>query len=231
MFRRLLKFAEREPRCAIEWRLFLVLVFTSWHGRPSLSVNVKWEDRQKLEGKKVKKNRKEICAKQTNMKNREGIIFWGILDLIFLRAVIDDVPKNTKKIYGFSPLDKKSIFTCVLWLVDVTFLYVCVWTSHPPPPLPHPHPSLTSSCSSRTLSSHFFMRHETFFRSSISFKNFNSTLLTISPSKFHSNFDSRSFLINFISKFPLDSLNIQSVHSHNQSPPFFSFSLFTTCNV
>jgi hypothetical protein len=64
------------------------------------------------EGKK--KNRKEICAKQTNMKNREGIIFWGILDLIFLRAVIDDVPKNTKKIYGFSPLDKKSIFTCVL---------------------------------------------------------------------------------------------------------------------
>jgi hypothetical protein len=117
-------------------------------------------------------------------------------------------------------------------LVDVTFLYVCVWTSHPPPPLPHPHPSLTSSCSSRTLSSHFFMRHETFFRSSISLKNFNSTLLTISPSKFYSNFDSRSFLVNFISKFPLNSLNIQwSVHSHNQSPPFFSFSLFTTCNV
>jgi hypothetical protein len=60
------------------------------------------------------------------MKNREDIIFWGILDLIFLRAVIDDVPKNTKKIYGFSPLIKiLFLLVCFDWLTSLFCMCVC----------------------------------------------------------------------------------------------------------
>lgn len=55
--------------------------------------------------------------------------------MIFLRAVIDDVPKNTEKIYGFSPLIKSLfLLTCFDWLTSLFCMCVCVDITSAPAP-------------------------------------------------------------------------------------------------
>jgi len=161
----------------IEWRLSCVLVFTSWRGRPSLSVDVKWEDRQE---EWRKKTARKCPNKQTGKTAR----------IFFFRAVIDDVQS---RFMAFPPCDKKSIFTRAL--IGWRHFFVCVDTSAPAPSTSSP---VTSSCSSRTLSSIFVHQH--FVRSSISLEFQIDSFLLIQIS------NRLLFLISFKFKFQTEIL-------------------------